>query len=127
LQNLIANAVKYGGESRWIGIRALIADGPDRRKEISITVEDKGIGIGQEELKRIFDPFYRTPAATAAQIHGSGLGLPLAKTIAEAMGGRLTVTSVPRKGSAFTVHLPVKDDPKTGNRPSLTAEANSIS
>ncbi len=127
LQNLIANAVKYGGESHWIGVRALIADGPDRKKEISITVEDKGIGIGQDELKRIFDPFYRTPAATAAQIHGSGLGLPLAKTIAEAMGGRLTVTSVPRKGSAFTVHLPVKGDPKTGKIPSVTAEANSIS
>jgi signal transduction histidine kinase len=127
LQNLIANAVKYGGESRWIGIRALIADNPDRRKEVSITVEDKGIGIGQEELKRIFEPFYRTPTATAAQIHGSGLGLPLAKSIAEAMGGRLTVTSVPRRGSAFTVHLPVKDDPNSGTRPAVTAEANSIS
>lgn len=113
LQNLITNSVKYGGERRWIGIRASIADDSDRRKEIRITVEDKGIGIGREDLKRIFKPFYRSSAATSAQIHGTGLGLPLAKTIAEAMGGRVTVVSVSQKGSAFTVHLPVKDDRET--------------
>jgi len=127
LQNLITNSVKYGGESRWIGIRATIADGSDRGKEVRITVEDKGIGIGQDDLKRIFEPFYRTPAATAAQIHGSGLGLPLAKTIAEAMGGKLTVESAAQKGSAFTVHLPVKNDPGNGNSLSVNREANSIS
>jgi signal transduction histidine kinase len=127
LQNLIANAVKYGGESRWIGIRALLVDASAGGKEIRITVEDKGIGIGREDLKRIFEPFYRTPAAISAQIHGSGLGLPLAKTIAEAMGGRLTVESVPQKGSAFTVHLPVKDEPEADNHPLVTPEVNSIS
>ncbi len=127
LQNLITNSVKYGGESRWIGIRASIADRSDRGKEVRITVEDKGIGIGREDLKRIFEPFYRTPAATAAQIHGSGLGLPLAKTIAEAMGGRLTVESAAQKGSAFTVHLPVKDEPEADNYLSVNREANSIS
>jgi signal transduction histidine kinase len=119
LQNLITNSVKYGGESRWIGIRASIADDSDR-KEIRITVEDKGIGIGREDLKRIFEPFYRSSAATSAQIHGSGLGLPLAKTIAEAMGGRVTVVSVSQKGSAFTVHLPLKSDRETRNRQPMT-------
>jgi signal transduction histidine kinase len=122
LQNLIANSVKYGGESRWIGIHASIADDSDRRKEIRITVEDKGIGIGREDLKRIFEPFYRSSAATSAQIHGSGLGLPLAKTIAEAMGGRVTVVSVSQKGSAFTVHLPVMDDRETRNRQPMTPQ-----
>jgi signal transduction histidine kinase len=122
LQNLITNSVKYGGEHRWIGIQASIADDSDRRKEIRITVEDKGIGIGREDLKRIFKPFYRTSAATSAQIHGTGLGLPLAKTIAEAMGGRVTVVSVSQKGSAFTVHLPVKDDRETHNRQPMTPQ-----
>jgi signal transduction histidine kinase len=122
LQNLITNSVKYGGEHRWIGIQASIADDSDRRKEIRITVEDKGIGIGREDLKRIFKPFYRSSAATSAQIHGTGLGLPLAKTIAEAMGGRVTVVSVSQKGSAFTVHLPVKDDRETRNRQPMTPQ-----
>jgi len=55
------------------------------------------------------------------------LGLPLAKTIAEAMGGKLTVESAAQKGSAFTVHLPVKNDPGNGNSLSVNREANSIS
>jgi signal transduction histidine kinase len=122
LQNLITNSVKYGGERRWIGIQASIAGDSHRRREIRITVEDKGIGIGGEDLKRIFEPFYRSSEATSAQIHGSGLGLPLARTIAEAMGGRVTVMSGSQIGSAFTVHLPVKDDRETCNRQAMTPQ-----
>jgi signal transduction histidine kinase len=69
-------------------------------------VEDKGPGIEPAELSDIFRPFYRSKSVTAAQIHGTGLGLSLAKSIAEAMGGRLSVESVPGKGSAFTLRLP---------------------
>jgi signal transduction histidine kinase len=107
LQNLIANAVKYGGDRRWVAIKASAQQFREHGKEIQIAVEDRGIGIDKDDLKRVFEPFYRSPAATAAQIHGSGLGLPLVKTITEAMGGRLTVESVPNMGSTFTVHLPV--------------------
>jgi signal transduction histidine kinase len=106
LQNLIVNAVKYGGEQRWLAISAAEKDSLEHKKEIVIAVQDRGIGIEKHELKHIFEPFYRTPIAAAAQIHGTGLGLPLAKNIVEAMGGRLTVESEPRKGSAFTIHLP---------------------
>ena len=107
LLNLVVNAVKYGGERRWLGITASEGESPEHGREIAIAVEDRGIGIEKNNLKRIFEPFYRTPVATAAQIHGTGLGLPLAKSIAEAMGGRLTVNSAPQKGSTFTVHLPL--------------------
>jgi signal transduction histidine kinase len=107
LQNLIVNGVKYGGEQSWLAISAAEKDLPEHKKEIVIAVEDRGIGIEKHELKHIFEPFYRTPIATAAQIHGTGLGLPLAKSIVEAMGGRLTVESEPRKGSTFTIHLPI--------------------
>ncbi len=106
LQNLIVNAVKYGGEHPWVGLQASHVVSDDV-KEIQIAVADKGVGIEPNQLRLIFEPFYRTPDATAAQIHGSGLGLPLAKSITEAMGGRLTVVSTPNEGSTFTVHLPV--------------------
>ncbi len=109
LQNLIVNAVKYGGEARWIGIRAAPCEGERHgRKEVCISVQDRGIGIAQADIQRIFEPFYRSSAVVAAQIHGTGLGLPVARSIAEAMGGSLSVSSEPGKGSTFTLHLPVK-------------------
>jgi signal transduction histidine kinase len=104
LQNLITNSLKYGGEKKWIGVRAFVSENGGR-KEICISVEDRGLGIGGGELKRIFEPFYRSPEVVAAQIHGNGLGLPLTKTMVEAMRGRLTVTSRPGEGSSFTIHL----------------------
>lgn len=109
LQNLITNAVKYGGDARWMRIQARAQNKDRGAKEVHISVEDKGMGIGAAELQRIFEPFYRSSSVTAAQIHGTGLGLPLAKDIAEAMGGKLTVSSEPGKGSCFTLHLPVAE------------------
>lgn len=104
LQNLIINAVKYGGQARWLGISAGTNAGA---QEVTIAVRDHGIGIEPEEFKQVFDPFYRGAAVRSAQIHGSGLGLPLAKSIVEAMGGRITVESTPGSGSVFTLHLPI--------------------
>jgi signal transduction histidine kinase len=110
LQNLITNAVKYGGENRWLRISAAAVKGSGRIEEVKLTVEDKGIGIGKDEIKHIFEPFYRSPAVSESGIHGTGLGLPLARTIVEAMGGRLTASSELGKGSAFTIHLPVAQE-----------------
>jgi signal transduction histidine kinase len=111
LRNLIVNAVKYSGESRWIGVRALLTDSEDRAsREIQITVQDRGIGIDRLEMSHIFEPFYRSAAVIAAQIHGAGLGLSLAKNIAEAMGGKLSVVSELALGSAFTLHLPIMEE-----------------
>jgi signal transduction histidine kinase len=103
LQNLITNALKYGSEQRWIGIRAA---GGSAGKEVQISVSDRGIGIGTADLPHIFEPFYRSASVRAAQIHGTGLGLPLSQSIAEAMNGRLTVTSVVGRGSTFTLYMP---------------------
>ncbi|HKD46032.1 MAG TPA: HAMP domain-containing sensor histidine kinase, partial [Candidatus Angelobacter sp.] len=105
LQNLITNAIKYGGDGRWIGIRAAARRENGAVREIELTVEDRGIGISPQETKQIFEPFYRSPAVAGSNVHGTGLGLPLARTIIEAMRGRLTVISEPGKGSAFTIHL----------------------
>ncbi|HEY2114943.1 MAG TPA: HAMP domain-containing sensor histidine kinase, partial [Candidatus Angelobacter sp.] len=102
LQNLITNAVKYGGENRWLRVSAVAVKGNGRVEEVILTVEDKGIGIGKDEIKHIFEPFYRSPAVSESGIHGTGLGLPLASTIVEAMGGRITASSELGKGSAFS-------------------------
>jgi len=104
LQNLITNSLKYGGDKKWIGVRASVSENGGK-KEILVSVQDRGLGIGNGELKRIFEPFYRSPEVVAAQIHGNGLGLPLTKTMVEAMRGRLTVISQPAAGSTFTIHL----------------------
>jgi signal transduction histidine kinase len=110
LQNLITNALKYGGRQQWIGIRAALGDHRIRGKEVQISVSDRGIGIASGDLPHIFEPFYRSSSVASAQIHGTGLGLPLARSIAEAMQGELTVTSSPGKGSTFTLHLPCIPD-----------------
>jgi two-component system, OmpR family, sensor histidine kinase SenX3 len=112
LQNLITNAVKYGGANRWLRISAAAVKGSGRAEEVKLTVEDKGIGISKDEIKHIFEPFYRSPAVSESGIHGTGLGLPLARTIVEAMGGRLTASSELGKGSVFTIHLPVAQERK---------------
>ena len=119
LQNLITNALKYGSERRWIGIRAGFSEHGIRGREVRISISDRGIGIGSADLPHIFEPFYRSASVAAAQIHGTGLGLPLAKSIADAMRGELTVTSVPGKGSTFTLHLPCIDQsvPQTEVQP----------
>lgn len=109
LQNLITNAVKYGGADRWIGVRASLDENRGHGGYVRIAVADHGAGIDRSELHDIFDPFYRSPSVTAAQIRGTGLGLTLAKSIAEAMGGRLAVASEPGKGSCFTMYLPVAE------------------
>jgi signal transduction histidine kinase len=108
LQNLVGNAVKYGGSHPRITIRAFVDKAHEHHDdEVRISVEDRGIGIDSSEIPHIFDPFYRSPVVAAAQIHGTGLGLPLAKNIAEAMGGRITVVSKLGVGSVFTLHLPI--------------------
>jgi two-component system phosphate regulon sensor histidine kinase PhoR len=106
LQNLITNALKYGQEKRWIGIRAEVGGQTTADKEIRISVSDRGPGIGDDDLPHIFEPFYRSASARVAQIHGTGLGLPLSRSIAEAMDGRLTVISSAGHGSTFTLHMP---------------------
>jgi signal transduction histidine kinase len=104
LENLIRNAVKYSGQNRWIAVSA--GRGGEESRDVTITVEDRGPGIGGDDLPHIFDPFYRGKLALAAQIHGSGLGLSLTKEALEAMGGSIEVRSSPGKGSAFTIRLP---------------------
>jgi signal transduction histidine kinase len=106
LQNLVTNAIKYSPPDSKIGIVAEDYLGISGR-ELRVHVRDQGIGISPSELRHIFEAFYRSPRVISAQIHGTGLGLALAKAIVEAMGGTLSVESEVGKGSTFTLHLPV--------------------
>jgi signal transduction histidine kinase len=111
IENLIANAVKYGGAHAWVHVS--VSSGAGRRgDEVRIRVEDRGIGIPASEQKRIFEPFFRGADALARHIHGNGLGLSIVKRVVEAHGGRVSVSSTPGSGSTFTVHLPVLRQPE---------------
>ena len=106
LQNLLHNAAKYGaGDSHWIGLSASRA-GSDTKPTVEIRVADRGPGIPADEQAHIFEPFFRGRRALQDQIHGTGLGLNLAKKIVEAHGGSIQVKSAATKGAEFIVHLP---------------------
>jgi signal transduction histidine kinase len=124
LQNLISNAIKYGGEHPRLTLRVFAAPSENAEgRELLICVDDCGIGIDPAELSSIFDPFYGSPRVNAARIHGTGLGLSLAKRIAESMGARLSVVSELSVGSTFTLHLRIAkgDELQTAMGPSRPA------
>lgn len=115
VQNLIANAVKYGAPGSRIGIRAVTDDGP-KGTVLRLSIEDQGSGIADEDLEHIFEPFYRGKNGSEHAIPGGGLGLSLVQHIAEGHGGRVTVKTKEGTGSTFTLHLPaVASDTYTGN------------
>jgi signal transduction histidine kinase len=105
LENFVTNAVKYGRPGRWIGVQARAVIDSRGTAAVHVSVSDRGMGMAPAELARVFEPFYRGPAVRAAQIHGTGLGLALARQLAEDMGGSVDVTSVPGRGSTFTLRL----------------------
>jgi PAS domain S-box-containing protein len=98
---LLSNAVKFSPADAPVTVHASASG-----EHVSITVTDAGAGIDSDELPHVFDRFYRARFANEQAIQGMGLGLSLARTIAQAHGGSLTVASTPGKGSAFTLTLP---------------------
>jgi signal transduction histidine kinase len=125
LQNLITNAVKYGGAARWLRVSAVPGSEFQLPGLVLFKVEDRGLGIDGTDKKHIFEPFYRGKDAVAQQIKGSGLGLNLVMRIVEAHGGKVSVTSEPGKGSTFTLALPATNDRHaTGHELSLARETS---
>lgn len=99
---LFDNAVKYTGEGGGVCLRLRV--GADA---IAVVIEDTGIGIPAEDLSNIFERFYRSDKARSRDSGGFGLGLAIARSIAEIHGGSISVTSTQGKGSAFRVSLPI--------------------
>jgi signal transduction histidine kinase len=101
LTNLISNAIKYTPS----GGRVSVTSVPEG-EEVVISVSDTGIGIAPSELPHIFEDFYRAPRAREFKEEGTGLGLPIVKSIVSSYGGRIEVDSAPEKGTTFQVRLP---------------------
>ena len=113
LFNLLSNAAKFTTSGRIVVSAARSEDGP--AEVIVFEVEDTGIGIGPEQLKRVFDEFVQADASTTRKYGGTGLGLAISRRFTTLMGGELTVDSAPGEGTRFTVRLPrrVNDAGKT--------------
>ncbi|MBI1806625.1 MAG: HAMP domain-containing protein [Ignavibacteria bacterium] len=102
LLNLVDNAIKYTPERGRVTLSSERDDGYAK-----IQVSDTGIGISPEDQRKIFDRFFRVDKARSRELGGSGLGLSIAKWIAERHKGRIEVRSEPHKGSTFSVLLPL--------------------
>jgi signal transduction histidine kinase/tetratricopeptide (TPR) repeat protein len=102
LLNLLNNAVKYSEERKYILIKVC-----KNSTSALISVADHGVGIPKEEVKKIFNKFYRVSNAKTSETRGTGLGLTLAKHVIQAHGGSIEVESEIGQGSRFTVTIPL--------------------
>lgn len=102
LTNLVTNAVRYTPAPGQIAVRVAAGDGMVR-----FEVSDSGIGIAPEDVPRVFERFYRADKSRARASGGAGVGLTIARALAETMGGRISAQSPgPGQGSTFTFELP---------------------
>ncbi len=106
LANLLSNAVRHTPEGGQITFRA-----GRRGSQVLISVADTGSGIAPEDLPHIFDRFYRADRSRTRMTGGSGLGLPIARSLARLHGGDLTAANSPEGGAVFTLLLPVTFSP----------------
>jgi signal transduction histidine kinase/CheY-like chemotaxis protein len=107
LLNLLSNACKFTKQGEVVLRVKKVVDG---RNWIEIAVADTGIGMTPEQQSKLFEEFTQADSSTVRQYGGTGLGLAITRKLARMMGGDVTVTSEPGKGSVFTVRLPASAD-----------------
>ena len=129
LMNIISNAVKYnhaGGEVR-LGCREKPSADPETA-QIEFTCADTGIGMSEEFQKHVFEPFAQERNFARSEYGGTGLGMPIAKSLAEKMGGTLSFVSRQGVGTTFTLSLPFRicHAPEKRNKPKRLLQTSSI-
>ncbi|WP_245843636.1 sensor histidine kinase [Niastella vici] len=108
ISNLVDNAVKYSKENLLLKISTY-----NTNKFIGIRIEDNGIGMSKETVRRIFEKFFRAHTGNIHNVKGFGLGLSYVKTVVDAHDGKIRVDSVLGKGSAFTLEIPLNKEKVT--------------
>jgi CheY-like chemotaxis protein/anti-sigma regulatory factor (Ser/Thr protein kinase) len=113
LRNLISNALKFTEQGEVRVSASLDAD----KGRLHLSVRDTGIGIAPQDHDRIFDEFAQVDTKIQKRVKGTGLGLPLSRSLAELLGGELTIESVLGQGSVFTLSIPPeRGDPSRAQR-----------
>ena len=110
LVNLISNGIKYGTDGKWLEIAAIRSE-----DAIELTVSDRGMGIPEDEIPRIFENFYRSGDTRVRRRKGTGIGLAIVRYIVEAHGGTIEVQSQVDHGTRFSIRLPLEPPTDAGS------------
>ncbi len=109
LINLVGNALKFSESGRRVDVTIAATPGTGAEPgELTLVVEDQGIGMTAEQIGRLFRPFEQADSSTTRRFGGSGLGLSIARGHVDLMGGTIAVQSTPEVGSRFTVRIPLR-------------------
>jgi two-component system phosphate regulon sensor histidine kinase PhoR len=100
MYNLVDNALKYSKENPYLRIRTF-----NKKSKLVVEIEDHGIGIPKDAQKHIFEKFFRVSTGNVHNVKGFGLGLTYVKKIVESHHGKISLQSIPGKGTTFTIHL----------------------
>ena len=107
LVNLVGNAIKFTEEGH-VRLDVRIDGTEPGRQSLEMAVTDTGIGMTDDQLERLFQPFTQADNSTSRRFGGTGLGLMISRRLIEALGGRMSVASKPGRGSVFTLAIPVE-------------------
>lgn len=120
LMNLLSNAVKYTFDGGQITLRINEDRKKGKKSVMRFEVEDNGIGMSEEFLEHIYEPFKQDGNTGEKRQEGTGLGLSITRNLVHLMGGSISISSEPGKGSLFTVELPFVQE--EGNWPEASSE-----